>query len=85
MSKWKPIDTAPYQKVIEVRNPKMTDPVRATRGWVTPEGTVHGDPLFCTTVYTPHPYFPTFAGDLVIPTEWREVETPCVVVREEKV
>jgi len=72
MSAWQPIAAAPYQKVIEVRNPRMDQPVRATRGY-SHNGMVHPDNTFCTSVFTPDKYFPTPAGNLVCPTEWREL------------
>ena len=67
---WQPIETAPFQTVIEVRNRVMKKPVLATRGYVY-NGAVHPDTTNCTTVYTPDPFFPTPAGQLVCPTEWR--------------
>jgi hypothetical protein len=70
MSDWKPIKTAPFGEVIEVRNPVAEKPWLATRGYVH-NGMVHKDSTFCTTVYTPDPFFPTFAGNLCCPTEWR--------------
>ena len=71
---WQPIATAPFQQVIEVRNPQMKGrSVLATRGYVH-NGMVHPDTTFCTTVFTPDPegLFPTPAGKLCCPTEWRE-------------
>ena len=68
--KWQPISTAPFQTVIEVRNRVMDKPVLATRGYVY-NGAVHPDTTNCTTVYTPDLYFPTLAGQLVCPDEWR--------------
>lgn len=67
---WQPIETAPFQTVIEVRNPQMEEPCLATRGY-SHNGIVHPDTTFCTTAYTPHKYFPVFAGNLCCPTEWR--------------
>lgn len=68
---WKPAETAPYGKVVWIRNPQMEEPCKATRGYVH-NGMVHENQLFFTTVYTPHPFFPTFAGKLACPTEWAE-------------
>lgn len=67
---WQPIETAPFQTVIEVRNPQMQEPCRATRGY-THNGMVHPDTTFCTSVFTPRKPLPTPAGYLVCPTEWR--------------
>lgn len=67
---WKPIKSAPWQTVIEVRNEVMDEPCLATRGYVY-NGMVHPDRTFCTSVFTPHRFFPTPAGNLVCPTEWR--------------
>ena len=70
MSEWKPIDECPWQTIVEVRNPQMEKPVRATRGHMTEIG-VHPDLTFCTSVYTPDEFFPTAAGKLICPTEFR--------------
>jgi len=67
---WQPIETAPFQIVIEIRNPQMDEPCLATLGYVH-NGAVHPDTTFCTTVYTPHRFFPTPSGRLACPTEWR--------------
>jgi hypothetical protein len=67
---WRPIKYAPFQTVIEVRNPQMDKPCLATRGHATPAG-VCADTTFCTTVFTPDPLFPRPAGRLCCPTEWR--------------
>jgi hypothetical protein len=72
-SGWKPIETAPWQKVVLVRNDQMEKPIRATRGYVTETG-VHPDSTFFTSVYTPDKYFPDPAGRLVCPTVWKELE-----------
>jgi hypothetical protein len=72
---WQPIETAPFQRVIEVRNKQMEKPCLATRGYVW-NGAVHPDNTFCTTVYTPDKFFPVFAGNLCCPTEWREPLPP---------
>ena len=69
-SGWKPISSAPWGRVVEVRNEMMDEPCLATRGYVY-NGAVHENRKFFTTVYTPHDYFPTPAGRLVCPTEWR--------------
>lgn len=69
---WFPIDSAPYGKVLLVRNNLTRTPVRATRGYVH-NGAVHADQTFFTSVYTPDyegMFFP--AGRLVCPTEWTE-------------
>ena len=70
MSKWQPIESMPWQKVCEVRNRLMERPVLATRGFNAPAG-VCEDNTLCTTVFTPHEMFPTPAGQLTCPTEWR--------------
>lgn len=70
---WKPIESAPYQRVVWVRNPQMDEPCKATRGYVH-NGMVHPDQSFFTTVYTPHRFFPTPAGKLCCPVEWAEIE-----------
>ena len=72
---WQPIETAPFQTVIEVRNKVMQHPVLATRGYCH-NNMVHPDSTFCTTVFTPDPegIFPTLPGHLVCPTEWRAAE-----------
>jgi len=72
---WKPIESAPYGEVVEVRNELMEEPCRATRGYIW-NGKVHANQNFFTSVYTPHQYFPTPAGQLVCPTEWRPLEEP---------
>jgi len=73
MSGWQPIETAPYQKVIEVRNEVMEEPVKATRGFkCNLTGMVSERQDAFTTVYTPHKFFPTPAGNLVIATQWRD-------------
>ena len=71
MPDWQPIGTAPFQKVIWVRNPRMEKPVKATRGYVNELG-VHPDDTFCTSVFTNDKFFPFRSGQLVVPTEWRE-------------
>lgn len=70
---WKPIKSAPWQKVIWVKNDLMENPVKATRGYMTETG-VHPDTSFCTTVYTPDKYFPTPAGRMCCPSHWAECE-----------
>jgi hypothetical protein len=70
---WQPIATMPWQTVCEVRNPQMEEPCRATRGY-THNGMVHPDTTFCTSVFTPHRFFPTPSGRLVCPTEWRPLD-----------
>lgn len=67
---WKPIANMPWQTVCCVRNPNMKKTVLATRGYNTPAG-VCEDNMLCTTVFTPDAMFPTPAGQLVCPTEWR--------------
>lgn len=74
MSEWQPIETAPYQKVIEVKNDVMPAPVRATRGYYF-DGMVHADNTFCTSVYTPNDFFPMRAGALVCAKVWRPVKS----------
>lgn len=72
MTDWRPIKSAPWQTVIEVRNPQMDHPCLATRGYMH-NGMVHPNDTFCTTVFTPDPdgLFPTPSGQLACPTEWR--------------
>lgn len=70
---WRPIKTAPYQKIVEVKNDLMNEPVRATRGFVDDLG-VHPDKTFFTSVFTPHKFFPFPAGKLVCPTHWRPLQ-----------
>ena len=67
------IKSAPFQKVIWVQNDLMEEPVMATRGFNTGTG-IHPNNTFFTTVYTPHKYFPTPAGNLCCPNKWRHVE-----------
>ena len=67
---WKPIKSAPWQTVVEVRNEAMKKPCLATRGY-SYDGVVHRDRTFFTSVWTPDEFFPTPAGNLVVPTEWR--------------
>lgn len=67
---WRKIDSCPWQKVVWVRNKQMEEPILATRGYVTNAG-VHPDNSFFTSVFTPHRFFPTPAGRLVCPTEWK--------------
>lgn len=73
MDDWQDIETAPYQKVIEVKNDLMEKPCLATRGY-SRNGMVHPDNTFCTSVYTPDDFFPTPAGKLICPTHWRSVD-----------
>ena len=67
---WQPIETAPWQTVILVRNSMMEKPVRATRGYYVEGRGVHPDDTFFTTVYTPDRFFPTPGGNLVCPEQW---------------
>lgn len=67
---WMPINSCPWQTVVEVKNDQMDKPCLATRGYVY-NGTVHPNRKFFTTVYTPDRYFPTPSGQLCCPTEWR--------------
>lgn len=76
MADWQPIETAPFQTVIEVRNFAMEKPCLATRGY-THDGMVHPDTTFCTSVFTPGEVLPrAYDGNLVCPTEWRLPEPP---------
>ncbi len=71
---WKPIESAPYQRVIWVRNKLMEKPVKATRGYADENRMVHPDTTYCTSVHTPETGglgFP--AGMLVCPDEWKPV------------
>lgn len=70
---WKPAETAPYGKVILVRNKVMERPCRATRGYVH-NGAVHADQMLFTSVYTPDRFFPIPDGRMVCPTEWAELD-----------
>lgn len=67
---WNPIESAPWQTVVWVKNDLMQKPVKATRGYQTEAGT-HPNTTFFTTVFTPDKFFPTPAGQLVCPTQWR--------------
>lgn len=69
MLDWQPIETAPWQVVVLVKNALMNKPVRATRGFVH-NGKVHPDKNFFTSVYTPDRFFPTPSGRLVCPDVW---------------
>lgn len=66
---WQPIETAPWQQVVWVRNKLMEKPVKATRGY-SYNGMVHPNDTFFTTAFTPDEFFPTPAGNLVCPDEW---------------
>lgn len=68
---WKSIDTAPYQKIVWVRNKCMVRPIKATRGF-SRDGVVHSDQSFFTSVFTNERYLPMAPGKLVCPTEWTE-------------
>lgn len=70
---WRPVETAPWQQVIWVKNDLMEHPVKATRGY-TYNGAVCEDGKLFTSVYTPDPegFFPTPSGQLVCPTQWAE-------------
>jgi hypothetical protein len=70
LTEWQPIETAPWQAVVWVRNPVMDQPVKATRGYVTEAG-VHKDGTLFTSAFTNHRFFPTPSGRLICPTEWR--------------
>ena len=61
---WKPIEGAPYQTVILVKNDMMDEPMKATRGYNVPGVGVHPDTTFCTSML----------GSLICPTEWKECE-----------
>lgn len=69
---WQPIETAPWQQVLWVKNDLMEKPVKATRGYMTRTG-VHPDTTFFTTVFTEDRFFPTPAGELCCPTHWAPV------------
>ncbi len=71
---WKPIKSAPWGKTILVKNEQMSEPVLATRGYA-PDGIVHPDKDFFTTVFTPDKFFPTPSGNLVCPTVWRHQDS----------
>jgi len=73
---WKPIESAPFQKVVWVRNSLMEKPCKATRGYMTETG-IHPDMSFFTTVYTSDRFFPIPAGNLVCPDEWAECREVC--------
>ena len=72
---WQPIETAPWQTVVWVRNNLMEHPVKATRGF-SHNGAVCEDTGLFTSVYTPDPkgFFPTPSGQLVCPDEWAPME-----------
>ncbi len=72
MTEWQPIDTAPYMQIIEVKNDSMSEPVKATRGYVI-HNMVHPDQTFCTSVFTQSEnQGPTYAGQLICPNVWRQ-------------
>lgn len=75
MTDWQPAATAPFRKVVWVRNSQMEKPVKATRGYVH-DGMVHEDTMLFTTVFTNDKFFPVSAGRMVCPDEWAEVEEP---------
>lgn len=71
---WRPIETAPYQQVIEVRNSVMKnrgDSVLATRGYAADSG-VCAEPGYCTSIYTPDEFGGFPGGRLVCAEEWRD-------------
>jgi hypothetical protein len=68
---WKPIETAPYETTLWVRNPVMVRPIKATRGYA-PDGIVNPDTSLFTSMFTNERYFPMPGGRLVCPTEWTE-------------
>ena len=72
---WKPIKSAPYGRIILVRNSVMREPLRATRGYAE-EGVVHPDSSFCTSVYTSKTSdgLPFPSGRLICAEEWCEEE-----------
>lgn len=72
-NEWQPIETAPWGKVLEVKNDVMERPCLATRGYIH-NGMVHEDHTFFTTVYTSDRFFPIPAGNLVLPNVWRYPE-----------
>lgn len=67
---WFPISTAPYQKVIEVKNSLMETPERATRGYNTRLG-VHPNNTYCSGVGF---MGGLREGNLICPTMWRPIE-----------
>ena len=68
MTDWKPIESAPYQKEILVRNPQMHESELATRGYVTELG-VHPNQSYCTGL--------GWSGSrLICATEWRLPDPP---------
>ena len=66
---WQPIESAPYLKVIWVKNDQMERPVRATRGYVHND-MVHPDNTFFTRVFTEDDISPFRSEKLVCPTQW---------------
>ena len=76
MTDWQPMETAPYQTVIEVRNSTMKEPVQATRGYNTEAG-VHPDQSFCTSVLTmgEDGLLLMPSGNLICADKWRPVKT----------
>lgn len=70
---WKPIKSAPYGEVLEVRNPIMEKSgsiVLASRGFVF-GGMVHKDNELFTSHCTPNKFSRTPTGQMICPTEWR--------------
>ena len=77
-SEWRSADSAPWGKVVWVRDGLEERPVMATRGAVTPRpprAVVEDRGLF-TTVWTPYPgdEEDVRRGHVVRPTEWTDVE-----------
>lgn len=66
------ISSAPYGVILEVKNDVMGSPVLATRGYCRDDGSVHEDPGFFTSVFTPDELGGFPAGRLVIPNKWRK-------------
>ena len=76
MAEWLPIETAPKDgTIIEVRNSCMDEPCRASWGEYRPPYNTNLTKIDWRTEFTPHKFFPTPAGRLVCPEEWRPVET----------
>ena len=67
---WRPIESAPWQEVVWVRNNLMENPVKATRGYAAESGVCADTSLF-TTVLTRTKFDVFPPGDLCCPTQWK--------------
>lgn len=70
---WSPIETAPWNIVVWVKNDLMEKPILATRGYVV-NGAVHEDHSLFTSVFTPDEFHPMPEGSPICPTQWAPAE-----------